>query len=95
MVKYFYQNWLLDCPYLNVDLNDYVITFGNDVFVQDIRYDRNLFDCNQREFTRKVDISMLDKTIDTPNDWQQFLVSAEGIDKLILWEDRKKSHYCP
>ena len=58
MVKYFYQNWLLDCPYLSVDLNDYVITFGNDVFVQDIRYDWNLFDCNQREFTRKVDISM-------------------------------------
>ena len=78
MVRYFSQSWLLNCPYKSVNLAEYIINPDNDVYIQDIRYDRNLFDYNQEKFTRKVDISLLDEKTDTPRDWEHFLSSASG-----------------
>ena len=91
MVKYFPQSWLLDCPYKSVNLTEYIINTDNGIYIQDIRYERNLFDYNQEKFTRKVDISLLDEETDTPQDWKHFLNAASKVDKLILWDDRKKS----
>ena len=91
MVKYFPQSWLLDCPYQSVNLAEYIIKPDNGVYIQDIRYERNLFDYNQEKFTRKVDISLLDEKTDTPQDWECFLNSVSKVDRLILWDDRKKS----
>lgn len=91
MVKYFPQSWLLDCPYKSVNLTEYIITPDNGVYIQDIRYDRNLFDYNQDKFTRKVNLSLLDEKTDTPRDWEHFLSYASKVDRLILWDDRKKS----
>jgi hypothetical protein len=91
MVRYFPQSWLLNCPYKSVNLAEYIINPDNGVYIQDIRYDRNLFDYNQDKFTRKVNLSLLDEKTDTPRDWEHFLSSASKVDRLILWDDRKKS----
>ncbi len=91
MVKYFHQSWLLDCPYKSVNLTEYVIVPDEGVFIQDIRYERNLFDYNREKFTRKVNLSRLDEETDTRQDWEHFLISASEVDRLILWDDRKKS----
>lgn len=91
MVKYFHQSWLLDCPYKSVNLAEYVIVPDKGVYIQDLCYERNLFDYNQNEFTRKVDVSRLDEETDTAQNWKQFVTSASKVDKLILWDDRKKS----
>ena len=95
MVRYFHQNWLLDCPYESVNLNDYVVALTGSDFIQDMRHEWNLFDYNQREFTRKVDVSLLDDTTDSPDDWQKFLLSTENLDKLVLRDDRKRSNNEP
>lgn len=91
MVKYYPQSWLLDCPYKSVNLTEYIITPDNGVYIQDIRYERNLFDYNQVRFTRKVNLFWLDEKTDTPRDWEHFLNYASKVDRLILWDDRKKS----
>ena len=89
--KLFSSSWLLDCPYQDVNLEDYVIVPDNRVYIQDIRYEKNLFDYNQEKFIRQVNISQLDETTDTQQDWKYFLNNASKVDKLILCEDRKKS----
>ena len=48
-------------------------------------------DYNQEKFTRKVNLSLLDEETDTQQDWEHFLNSASKVDRLILWDDRKKS----
>ena len=91
MVKYFHQNWLLDCPYGNIDLKDYVVTVEDTEFIQDICQERNLFDYGREELIRKVNISVLDEITDSQSEWNDFLKKTKSVDILILWDDRKET----
>ena len=56
--------------------------------IRDFDTPKDLFDFSPTGYTRKIPLSSLDHDMDDRDDWECFVSRAEGIDRLLLLDDR-------
>lgn len=95
MIKHFHQDFLLECPFREVQLRRFCIT-ALDTPWMDVANMSSLgeapciFD-SIHTVTRRISVSLLDRTIDAEEDWQAFVEMARTVDCLIIENDRPVS----
>jgi len=85
--NYIYQKFLTITDTSDVRLEDYGISENEMLFLQDCTVTRNLFD-DEKELTRKINLSVLDENIDTEEDFNLFLATIEEVKTLYIFDDR-------
>ena len=89
MKKYIYQKFLLFCNYQMIDLKE-IQTCCDLEDVQELGREYSLFDVGV-PLKRKIALSVLDKTIDTMEDWNRLAAKLADVDELVLYEDVSNS----
>ena len=90
MSKYIYQKFLLQCDYEKLDIESipsYRLDLKN-VMPFDMEF--CIFDLDV-PVVRKIDISEMDSSIDTEEDWMKFVARVSELDELIICD--RKEHY--
>ena len=86
MIKNLPQQWLLECPYEEIELSDFQLSYPDSPdYLLDFRFGPSLFDTSGRR-VRKVDVEELDNIACTSSDWGNFIayVRKNKIDMLVL-----------
>lgn len=93
--KYSFQSFLFKTNYKKIKLVEfYKITDISNIRDYEVAYD--IVDYIEG-YVRKVQLSKLDSYIDDEYDWEQFYKKIDGVDKLIIVDDRNyinNSIYC-
>ena len=86
------QEYLLQCPYLEVNLDEHLLHISSDELkqIQEWSIERNLFD-NKNSCKRLMNLSWLDSHTDTYDAWKTLMLKLSHINKLILYNDRIKT----
>ena len=84
--QYTYQEFLLECPYHRIQITDYVATYQEELSHYNIEY--NLFDFSAGSVRRQIQLSELDRIVDTEDDFLRFIQSIRWIDELVIVDDR-------
>lgn len=92
MIRHFHQDFLLECPFREVSLQRYCLaTVGSPWMSAEcvplLGEVTSIFDCVS-PVTRRVNASMLDRMIDSEEDWQTFMEMVHPVDRLIIVNDR-------
>ena len=89
MKKYIYQKFLLNCNYESIRLEQIPEYETSTELIMPYGTGYCLFDVGQ-PVLRRIQLTELDKMIDTEDDWNAFVKSLEGIDCLVI-EKQKMS----
>lgn len=86
MKKYIYQDFLLKCPYTEITMGEALWHgTGN---LQNYEEPYNLFDWLNHGKIRSISLSELDYTVDTEEDFNKEVEKLQGLDMLIIKNDR-------
>lgn len=89
-MKYSYQKFLLQCDYENISLSDTPCFMGDISCVLDFREERCLFDIGP--MIRKIDLSYLDETVDTEDDWNNIVALLKKADIIVIYNSKFDNH---
>lgn len=92
MIKHFHQDFLLECPFREVSLQRYCVTSVGSPWmsiecVPLLGEASSIFDYVS-PVTRRVHASMLDRMIDSEEDWKAFMEMVHLVNLLIIVNDR-------
>jgi len=87
MVKDIHQQWLLNCPFQKISLNEYFsVNFDECVSIPDYTFGPCIFDFSRKNNIRTVNVDELDSQMVSEDKWQSFVssIQKEGIKELII-----------
>lgn len=87
MKNYIYQAFLLQCPWADIDLLQFIWQ-GNLQLESWKNPDYSLYDWLKQRCIRTILLSELDFNIDTLDDFRNLLTLLDGIDTLVIINDR-------
>ena len=80
------QEFLLECPYNSVSIENYTVTHLEGI--QDHHAEYDLIDCSRGIVLRTIMLSELDRLIDTEEDFAIFINNHQWINELVIVDDR-------
>ncbi len=90
MKKYLYQKFLLGCNYENLRLEECPRFDGDIEQVIDYRFGECILD-ESNNIRRRIDITDVDQTIDTEQDWKNLIKKLDNVDTVILYNTEVNS----
>lgn len=84
--QYTFQEFLLECPYDELQIENYTVTHSEEL--QDHHVEYNLFDYLDGMVWRTIALSTLDRIIDTEHDFRLFVNHYQWVDQLVIIDDR-------